>query len=82
VRVWTDASGRLTGPPAPGSSPLAPAIFTAAFAAIGLAVLLMCVGVLAHFLLECRRLAAWEAEWDALRGKPSGPHEPPGGNRT
>ncbi len=80
--VWTDMSGRLTGPPQPGTSPLAPAILTGVFAVLGLATLLLCAGAAAHFLLERRRLAAWEAEWAALRGKPSGPHGPPGGNRT
>lgn len=63
VRVWVDRSGRRTGPPLTDSQVANRVILAVVAATAALAISLLAVGVLAHWVLGRRRLAAWEAEW-------------------
>ncbi len=65
VLVWTDESGRLTGPPLTREQVRGQAALVAALAPAALALLFLGAGTLAHYLLARRRLAAWDAEWRA-----------------
>jgi hypothetical protein len=65
VRMWVDAVGRQTGPPLQPLQVRGQAVLTAILAPIVLGLVLLCTGQLAHYLLDRRRLAAWEAEWRA-----------------
>jgi hypothetical protein len=65
VRVWVDEAGRLTGPPLQPSLIRAQAVLAAILAALVFAIIVVCVGLLAHVALDRRRLAAWDAEWRA-----------------
>ena len=63
VLVWTNQTGRLTGPPL-GPTQLQGRAQLGAGAAVGsLAVALIVVGWLARSSLYRRRLAAWDADW-------------------
>ncbi len=61
VMVWVDKAGRLTGPPL-RSQPRG-ALAASVLAALATGVVLFCAGLLAHWVLERRRLAAWDADW-------------------
>lgn len=63
LRVWVDHSGRLTGLPLTDSQVAIRAIVAAVAAPTALAIALLGAGVLAHWALDRRRLAAWDAEW-------------------
>ena len=63
VRVWVDRSGRRTGPPLTDSQVANRVILAAVAAPTALAIAFLGAGVLAHWVLDRRRLAAWEAEW-------------------
>jgi hypothetical protein len=63
VVVWVDASGRLTGPPLAHSQIRNRVIFTAAIAPAAMAVFLFGAWLIAHRVLDRRRLACWDAEW-------------------
>ena len=63
VLVWTDASGRLTGPPARHEHVAGQAVFGAVLAVAGLGLGLWCCGMLSRRALDRRRQAAWEADW-------------------
>jgi hypothetical protein len=65
VRVWVDEAGRLTGPPLQPSLIRGQAVLAAILAALVFAIIVVCVGLLAHVALDRRRLAAWDAEWRA-----------------
>jgi hypothetical protein len=65
VRVWVGRSGGLTRPPLTDSQAVTRAILAAVTAPTALAIALLGTGVLAHWVLHRRRLAAWEAEWRA-----------------
>jgi hypothetical protein len=65
VMVWVDASGRLTGPPLPPSEVRTQAVLAAALAPVMAGFLVLGIGRLAHGVLGRRRLAAWEADWQA-----------------
>ena len=62
VMIWIDAAGRLAGPPvhAAADQPLAS---VAAVLLVGAVV--VCAGKLGCWLLDRRRLAAWDAGWVA-----------------
>ena len=66
VMVWVDGSGRLTGLPLQRSQVEAQAVMAALFAPAMLGLLLWAVGLLAHGALGRRRLAAWDAGWQAI----------------
>jgi hypothetical protein len=65
VMVWVDAAGRLTGPPLQLSQARGQAALAAVLAPIVAGLIVLCVGQLAHSLLGRRRLAAWDADWQA-----------------
>jgi hypothetical protein len=65
VSVWVDAAGRLTGPPLQPLQVRGQAVLAAILAPVVLGEVLLCAGQLAHYLLERRRLAAWDADWRA-----------------
>ncbi len=62
VRLWVDPAGRPTGPPFQGS-PRGQAVLSAVVAVLGLGWALGCAGLACHGVLDRRRLAAWEADW-------------------
>jgi hypothetical protein len=65
VRVWTTRDGQLTSPPLTGSQ-VASLTGLAEFAGVaGLAVALALAGALARWWLNRRRLAGWDADWQA-----------------
>jgi hypothetical protein len=63
VMVWTDASGRLTGPPLRHEQVLGQAGLYALAAPAVLGLVLGGVGLLIHCRLDRRRLVAWDADW-------------------
>ncbi|MHB1873754.1 MAG: Rv1733c family protein [Streptosporangiaceae bacterium] len=65
IMVWTDGSGRLTGPPLQRAQADSAAVLDAVIAVTVLAAVLLSIGVLARLALDRRRLAAWEAGWRA-----------------
>jgi hypothetical protein len=65
VAVWVDAAGQPTGPPVALSQVRAIAALAAALACIAVGFLVACVGLLARSMLGQRRLAAWDADWQA-----------------
>lgn len=65
VMVWVDGAGRLTGLPLRRSQVEGQAVMAALLAPAMLGLLLGAVGLLAHGALGRRRLAAWDADWQA-----------------
>jgi hypothetical protein len=61
--VWTDASGRLTGPPLRHEQVLGRAGLYALAAPAVLGLVLGGAGLLIHCRLDRRRLVAWDADW-------------------
>jgi hypothetical protein len=88
VMVWTDSSGRQTGPPAPaGTAGQVLEAVMLAIAALWLALLeavmlaiaalwlaLLAAWALARMILNRRRLAAWGADWSATGPQWTGRH--------
>jgi hypothetical protein len=79
VRMWVDHQGRPTGPPLSGRQLANQAIGAGMLAVAALVLLLSGLGLLAHCLIDRRRLAGWDAAWAAI--EPSwtrrGPPQPP-----
>ena len=71
VTVWTGPAGRLARAPMSPAQAAVQATFTAAMAAVCWAMLLLCAGLASRRLLDARRLAAWDADWEAV--DPRGP---------
>jgi hypothetical protein len=65
VRVWTTRDGQLTGPPLKDTQVTGQAALAATFGVIVLAAALAVTGVLARRALDKRRMAAWDADWQA-----------------
>jgi hypothetical protein len=65
VTVWIDAAGRLTSPPLHGPQVQGQAVTAAVLAPVSLGLLLAGAGLLAHGVLGRRRMAAWDADWQA-----------------
>ena len=65
VLVWIDASGRLTGPPLRPVQLADRVVIAVVLTSFGMGVVLLATGVLARHLLDRRRLAAWDADWQA-----------------
>jgi len=63
VVVWTNQAGQLTASPLDAGQVASRADLSEVLAVAGLAVALMVVGRLAHWALNRRRLAAWDADW-------------------
>ena len=71
VTVWTGRTGQLTRTPASPFQAELQACITAAMAVPCWAVLLLWAGLVSRRLLDGRRLAAWDAGWEAM--DPRGP---------
>ena len=65
VRVWVGRSGGLTGPPLTNSEMVKRAILAAVTGPMAVATVLLGAGALVHWVLDRRRLAAWDAAWRA-----------------
>jgi hypothetical protein len=65
LQVWTDRSGDLTTAPLVDSQVASQTASGEALGAIAAAVVLILVGTLAFWTLNKRRLAAWDADWQA-----------------
>jgi hypothetical protein len=63
VTVWTDAAGNLTSPPLQPSQVAGAAEVAAAGAVVAVVLLWLCGTVIARYVLNKRRMAAWEADW-------------------
>lgn len=63
VTIWTDQTGRLTGPPMLHGQVTGRMYLSEALAVAALAAVLITVGAAARWALDRRRLAAWDAEW-------------------
>ena len=62
VMIWIDASGRPSSPPARGGQDR-PLLWLTAVLTVG--ALLLCTGKLARWMLDRRRMDAWDADWRA-----------------
>ncbi len=63
VRVWVNGSGWPTGPPLSARQLSTRAFGVAALMPTVLAVVLLCTGWLARWLLTRSKIAAWETDW-------------------
>jgi hypothetical protein len=63
VMVWTDGLGRLVGFPLQREDVAAREALAALLAGVLAAAVLAATGMLAHWALDKRRLAAWDADW-------------------
>ena len=65
VMIWVDAAGRLTGSPLQPQQIWMRTVLAAALAPVLLGFIVLCVGWVAYRVLSRRRLAAWDADWQA-----------------
>ena len=65
VRIWVDASGRVTGPPLRHDQATGQVWLAAVTAPMALGVILLCAESLAMRTVNRRRIAAWDADWQA-----------------
>jgi hypothetical protein len=66
VTVWVDAAGRPTGhPPLQLPQVRGQAALATLLTPLAVGFSLLCAGLLAHAVLGRRRLAAWDADWQA-----------------
>lgn len=65
VMIWIDRAGQMLGPPLRPGQVGTQVLLAAAVAPLILGFMLMSAGMVAHQLLERRRLAAWDADWRA-----------------
>lgn len=63
VLVWVDSAGKLTGAPLLDHQVAEQAALAAVVAAALLGMVLMAAGLGARWVLDTRRLAAWDTEW-------------------
>jgi hypothetical protein len=66
VPLWVDQAGSPTGPPVSHRAVVAREVGAAAFAALTLGILLLCLAGAARWILERRRLADWETAWTTI----------------
>ena len=66
VLVWVDASGRATGPPLLRSQLVSRKLSAEALGPAALAILLLGLACLVRWLLNRRRLKAWEMAWTTI----------------
>lgn len=72
ARVWVNKSGRVMGVPATRAQIGSRTLAAAVLAPLGLAILLLSMGVVANRLLERRRLTEWEQAWTSIEPQWSG----------
>jgi len=65
VLVWTDRSGQLTASPMQHGDMIEEVALAASLATIAVGAVLAAAGLLARWVLDRRRLAAWDARWRA-----------------
>jgi len=65
VLVWTDRSGQLTASPLQQGDLLEDVALAASLATIAVAAVLAVLGLLTRWVLDRRRLAAWDVRWRA-----------------
>jgi hypothetical protein len=65
VVVWADGSGRLTDVPLQRGDVTEEIALAASLATVAVAAVLATIGLLARWVLDRRRLAAWDARWKA-----------------
>jgi hypothetical protein len=63
VMVWVNQAGQLTDTPLNASQVASRAQLSEGLAVAGLAVVLLLIGCLVRWVLDRRRLAAWDADW-------------------
>ncbi len=63
--VWTDRSGQLTASPLQRGDVIEEVALAASLAAMAVAGVLAALGLLTRWVLDRRRLAAWDARWRA-----------------
>jgi hypothetical protein len=66
VKVWTDASGHLVMAPIARTQIISRVITVTALAPLGVALVLLTMAGVTHRVLDRRRMAAWEADWNAV----------------
>ena len=66
VPVWLDRAGQVMFPPQTAGQVQERVLVAAAAALAGLAVLLAGLALLARRVLDCRRIAGWDAAWQAV----------------
>lgn len=66
VRIWVDGSGRWAGLPMGRPVTLLRVVGAVTCAPILLAALLLGIGYVSRRVLDWRRLAGWEADWDSV----------------
>jgi hypothetical protein len=63
IMIWVNQSGQLADSPLQPGQVADRADIACTLAIVGLAVTLIIVGVAGHWVLDRRRLAAWDADW-------------------
>jgi len=63
VMIWVNRSGQLEGSPLRPSQVAGRADMACTLAIVGLAITLIIIGLTGRWLLDRRRLAAWDADW-------------------
>jgi hypothetical protein len=66
VPVWLNRAGQVQPPPLTAAGACARILLAALFALASLAALLTVLAATAHWLLDRRRLAGWEAAWRSV----------------
>jgi len=66
VGLWVDTAGSPTGPPPSHGAAVASEALAAAFASVALGAVLWWLAGAGRWVLDRRRLAAWEAAWAAI----------------
>jgi hypothetical protein len=66
VRLWVDRDSRLTGPPMSKLNATTTGWFAGGMAAIGVAAALFTARAGMRHVLDRRRYAQWDAEWDLV----------------
>jgi hypothetical protein len=65
VKVWVGPAGWPAGPPLTSSQVVSRAILAAVVAPMAVGIFILGAGAAAHWVLDRRRLARWDAEWRA-----------------
>ena len=66
VQVWAGPGGRLVNPPIAHAQIISRVVTVAALTPVAVALVLLTAAGVIHQLLERRRLAAWESDWDTV----------------